>query len=553
MALSRGGHSNWLKNNKVAECFNMEDIDQLFEGCSIFNEKIGVLMSLLEQLSKLPLSLNSQKSLLDLLFELFDNIQGNIYLHHPNIKRLYEYVLLHLNDETVEHAYLTYHKLRSLYRKTLYNKEHARDVLILLERRFPNLKNDHETHLKEIIRKTIDANFGDFLNDCKVSIDEFEKRFPNIYAVFIHPLKSNSAYHSIPLYIFYCNPVFFGWFCSYLSNLDKNGRAKEFIERLEGFLQMLPEVLDKDNHRIFLQKIDEVVRSNEKSSLNEISDKAYGTYAEILYLEKLAQKMVEDNFSVEQIKIPSQAIQKNMKICDFRLIGKNKTCRIIEIKGKVPGHGVDGSLGILNDFFINYSPGLVTFLHYVCPDINLLELFPSLAFYDPAVYEVPTIITKFIFRQRVIDRNLSRKKMKRPQEQGLIKDILLSLFDAHLPLSMGEQIGDDEERLQEKKAIAESLFEKEFIKNTISNAFEKFRIEKVLAQQASHTVNKYALHWFLSIPSSLIVDSYSEDAGLTLKLREHIQQKIIKDCFREVRSKLFPDFENECVELVFIN
>jgi hypothetical protein len=51
----------------------------------------------------------------------------------------------------------------------------------------------------------------------------------------------------------------------------------------------------------------------------------------------------------------------------------------------------------------------------------------------------------------------------------------------------------------------------------------------------------------------LIVDPYSEDAGLTLTLREHIQQRIIKDCFREVRSKLFPDFENECVELVFIN
>lgn len=97
------------------------------------------------------------------------------------------------------------------------------------------------------------------------------------------------------------------------------------------------------------------------------------------------------------------------------------------------------------------------------------------------------------------------------------------------------------------------MFEKEFIKNTISNAFEKFRIEKVLAQQSSLTVNKYALHWFLSIPSSLIIDSYSEDPGLTLTLREHIQQRIITDCFKEVRSKLFPDFENECVELVFLD
>lgn len=545
--------ANWLENNKVSECFNTEDIDQLLEGCTIFNERIGVLMSLLKPLSKLPLSLNSQKMLLDLLFELFENIQGNIYLHHLEIKNLYEYVILHLDEEITEHVYLIYHKLHSIYRKTLYNKNQAREILVLLERRFPYLKNKHENCIQEIIKKITDINLGDFLNDCKISISEFERHFPQIYEIFIHPLKDNSVYHSIPLYIFYCNPVFFGWFFSYLSNRDKNGRAKEFIERLEAFLQMLPKVLDEDNRRIFLQKIDEVVRSNEKSSLTEISDKAYGVYAEILYLEKLAPKMLEDDFFVEHIKIPSQAIQKNMKICDFRLFGKNKDCRIIEIKGKFPGHGVDGSLGILNDFFINYSPNLVTFLHYVCPDIDVLELFPSLVYYEPAEYEIPTIITKFIFRQRVIDRNLSRNKMKKPQEQQLIKDILRSLFDAHIPLSMGERIGDDEERLQEKKASAESLFEKEFIKNTISNAFEKFRIEKRLAQQALLTVNKYALHWFLSIPSSLLVDPYSEEVGLTLTLREHIQQRIIKDCFKEVRSKLFPDFENELVELVFMN
>lgn len=87
--------------------------------------------------------------------------------------------------------------------------------------------------------------------------------------------------------------------------------------------------------------------------------------------------------------------------------------------------------------------------------------------------------------------------------------------------AMREQIGDDEERLQEKKALAESLFEKEFIKNTISNAFEKFRIEKILAQQVSLTVNKYALHWFLSIPFSLIVDPYSEDNDIIQVIYSH--------------------------------
>ncbi len=214
-------------------------------------------------------------------------------------------------------------------------------------------------------------------------------------------------------------------------------------------------------------------------------------------------------------------------------------CRIVEIKGKTPGHGVDGSLGVLNDFLINYGPNLVNFLHYVCPEIDLLKLFPSLVCYEPADYEVPTAISKFIFRQRVIDRNLSRKKIKRHHEEVLISDILYSLYDAHIPLSMGQRIGEDQERLQQKMSLAESLYEKEFIENTISNALEKFRVEKEWAQQTSHIVDSYTLCWLLSMPSSLIVDAYAEDDTPTLTLRENIQRRIVEDCLKKRVRKHF--------------
>jgi excisionase family DNA binding protein len=539
---------DWLKNHKISECFNPDDVDQLIEGCNIFNEKIKILMSLLQPLSKLSISSKSQMFLVDLLIELFENPHGHIYLHHPDIRKLYEYILPRLNEDVAACAHCVYDKLRSLYRTTLYNKELMQPVLALLETRFSTLKKGHEDFIEKIVRRSVDPCLLDFLKDRKESIDEFKRHFPNTHQLFIHPLESNSSYHSIPLYIFYCNPVFFGWFCSYLSNLDKNGRARGFIERLETFLQKLPEVLDEENRQIFLRKIEEVVISTKKSSLHEISDKAYGAYAEMLYLEKHMHNLIKADFSIDKIEIPAHAAQK---ICDFRLISK-ELCRIVEIKGKTPGHGVDGSLGVLNDFLINYTPSLVNLLHYVCPEIELSELFPSLVCYEPADYEVPMAISKFIFRQRVIDRNLTRKKIKRKHEQELISDILYSLYDAHIPLSMGQRIGEDQERLQQKMSLAESLYEKEFIENTISNALEKFRVEKEWAQQTSHNVDSYVLCWLFSIPSSLIVDVYAEDDTPTLTLRENIQRRIVETCLK-AHLKAFPDLENERVEIVFLS
>ena len=92
----------------------------------------------------------------------------------------------------------------------------------------------------------------------------------------------------------------------------------------------------------------------------------------MLYLEKHMHNLIKTDFPIDKIEIPAQAAQK---ICDFRLISKEMLCRIVEIKGKTPGHGVDGSLGVLNDFLINYTPNLVNLLHYVCPEINLWSCF----------------------------------------------------------------------------------------------------------------------------------------------------------------------------------
>src|SRR5580658_3009659 len=50
---------DWLKNHKISECFNPDDVDQLIEGCNIFNEKIKILMSLLQPLSNLSISSKS--------------------------------------------------------------------------------------------------------------------------------------------------------------------------------------------------------------------------------------------------------------------------------------------------------------------------------------------------------------------------------------------------------------------------------------------------------------------------------------------------------------
>ncbi len=487
--------------------------------------------------------------LVDLLIELFENPHGHIYLHHPDIQKLYEYILPRLNQDVATCAHCAYDKLRSLYRTTLYNKELMQPILVLLETRFPILQKGHKDLIEKIVRRSVDLCLLDFLKDRKESIDEFKQHFPNTHQLFIHPLESNSSYHSIPLYIFYCNPVFFGWLCSYLSNLDKNGRARGFIERLEMFLQKLPEVLDEENRQIFLRKFEEVVISTKKSSLHEVSDKAYGSYAEMLYLEKHMHNLIKTDFPIDKIEIPGQAAQK---ICDFRLISKEMVCRIVEIKGKTPGHGVDGSLGVLNDFLINYTPNLVNLLHYVCPEIDLSELFPSLVCYEPADYEVPTAISKFIFRQRVIDRNLTRKKIKRQHEQELISDILYSLYDAHIPLSTGQRIGEDQERLEQKISLAESLYEKEFIENTISSALEKFRLEKEWAQHTSHNVDSYVLCWLFSLPPSLIVDVYAEDDTPTLTLRENIQRRIVETCLK-ARLKAFPELENERVEIIFLS
>ncbi len=70
-------------------------------------------MSLLQPLSNLPISSKSQMFLIDLLIELFENPHGHIYLHHPDIQKLYEYILPRLNEDVAACAHCAYDKLRS--------------------------------------------------------------------------------------------------------------------------------------------------------------------------------------------------------------------------------------------------------------------------------------------------------------------------------------------------------------------------------------------------------------------------------------------------------
>lgn len=536
----------WQKCKQEGLCCT--DVDQLIAGCSDLDDKFELLIFFLK-LPKIMVSETAQCYFIDVLIGLFQ--KEHLYLYCSNTKDFYKDFIINLADSILNQALIAFDDLVALYRDVLLKTETRNILSIILdlfENRFPQLKERRESDLHRITNTFLDATLISFLDKHKKSVEKFRECYPNIYDIFVSPLVEDITYHSLPLYIFYCMPFFYEKFCLFIIVFEKNEKKDEYFENLEIDFHII--VLGKQNYKNIKEKISELITSTPKLSLYNISDKAYGIFTEIEIYRKLVNKQIETDFLWERCEIPIEEKKKKQKICDCRLFNKDNKCRIIEIKGKMPGFGAKGEEGILNDFFEIFSSSILRLLKYLFPEEDVVKFFPCLSFYVPFNYGQSLVHIQKMFSKKK-PRNISRE-ITQENEKFFIRDFFHLLYDFHIELPLAQIVKPETERYETFKNIEKSLYKNKFLENTITNVLNKFKDEKNRSQEFGYNIEKYKFYWRFSIPYTLIQDfDYDDSQNIAKKRIKDIQQNI-KDIFNDMLSKKHLDLDNDNVEIVFL-
>lgn len=547
---------------RFIDLISFSELDELIAVCSQNNLSVKERDYLIHVFCKLlknidgncsyDISIGSQIFFLNLLLDIANQHGSIIY----ESSTAYQYFIprLIISQETENAATNVSSELIEYSRDSVYpeQRKFIESMIDLIKARFLNIRNRYEKEKSQIIDSIFNVLIGDYLSNHRERFEDFKTSFPYLNSFFVEPLKAPS-FSKVLLYRFFCEPIFFRkiFIFVHLPLQDRNRSIylKQLAD-LESFFEMTSRKADCSD---FLKKVSKFVELVSSNSLNNILGESFGLHGEINNLQKVWELQASSVYS-SHIEIPlAPDSKKHKKIGDVRLhFPHTKSYQCFESKCKKPGFGFDGDESKLNDYLMNVIPLISGYVNICIPSINMLRLFPRLVVSDEYIFGrlsdlIHTISEKGI-RVTYSENELSDSNT----EKNVLKSVLECFYDNEFIMSEGYLLPTDEELLNHKKNLADILFAKKFLRNTLKESLKKFRDEKERAKENNLSIDSFVICWTLFTPDCLIYSPFFTQDSFTVDLVNHIRNGI-REIFNDILlSDEFSDLQNQKVELMFL-
>ena len=547
---------------RFIDLISCSELDELIAVCSQNNIStkersylIHVFCKLLKNIDgncSFDISIGAQISFLNLLLDVA-NQHGSIIYESSTV---YQYFIprLIITQETESAATNVFSKLIEYWRDIAYpqQKKFIESMMDLVKVRFSNIRNRYEKEKSQIIEDFFNFSLGDYLSSHKAQFEEFKTSFPRLNSLFVEPLNASSFSKSL-LYRFFCEPIFFRKILIFVHLPLQDRNRLIYLKQLadlEGFFETTSRKADCSD---FLKKVSKFVELMSSNSLNNILGDSFGLHGEINNLQKAWELQASSVYS-SHIEIPLEPDSKrHKKIGDIRLhFPHTKSYQCFESKCKKPGLGFDGDESKLNDYLMNVIPLISGYVNICIPSIDMMQLFPRLVVSNKHIFGrlsdlIHTMSEKGI-RVTYSENELSDSNT----EKNVLKSVLECFYDNEFIMSEGYLLPTDEEILNHKKNLADILFAKKFLRNTLKESLKKFRDEKERAKENNLSIDSFVICWTLFTPDCLIYSPFFTQDSFTVDLVNHIRNGI-REIFNDVLlSHEFSDLQNQKVELMFL-
>ena len=559
---------NELIKNGNADCIRFIDVmsfaelDELVTLCFQNNvnakEKsflIHVFYKFLKNIEKdciFGLSVDAQISFLDLLLGIA-NHHGSIVLEASEV---YRYFIPHLTTSSaIESAATTISvRLMEYWKDSIYpeQKKFIKSMVGLIYSRFSDIKTKYENEKSQAIESFFKPLVSDYLSSHSKQLEDFKVSFPYLGEIFIEPLKALS-FSKTSLYRFFCEPIFFRKIFIFVHISDRAENKTIYLNQLQFLEDFFAKLAKQPDCSNFSKKVTEFIDLMSSKSLNNILGAAFGLYGEINTLRKVWDlKASSSCFSHIEIPLETDS-KKHKKIGDVRLfLSSTHSYQCLESKCKKPGFGFDGDESRLNDYLMNIIPLISGYINICLPIINMFRLFPRLVISDEHIFGCLSDLINAMSKKGIRVNYSENELSKLDVEKEIIKNTLECFYDDEFIMSDAYLLPSDEEILNEKKRLAEILFAKDFLRNTIRASLEKFQDENKRARENNSSVDSFVICWTVFIPDCLIYNPFLTQDRFTLDLVEHIRTGI-REIFDEiVLVQEFSDLKNQKIELLFL-
>lgn len=492
---------------------------------------------------------------INLLPDLFKNFPQSLS-HYYTALDVFAYLIpLSLNSVGIKNAVdNTYRILREIRRNSIYLEERRfiNGFCEIIEEKFSELR-DQVLQEIAVFEKTffqIDLNW--FLLSYKKEIDSFKNQFPNTHKIFLEELTNKDEFHHIPLYLFFFERVFFLPIFSHLTAIksSKISLHVKHLQMLENFLGLIFQILSVNDGQVLNRKFKGLLESFKARNISTTADLSWGLYGEIRCFNELSTVSFK---SKDLIEIPDELKNNDGKVCDVRVFSAIlSSYQIYECKCKIPGYGYDGLESFSNDYLINYIPLFSHFITTCIPAFETIKYFPNFAFSNEQSYgnlaEYSSLMVKKGFSINYTDKELR----KTVNEQKILKDIIYCFYEEDFHISPGSLLPPEQVMIALKKQQAKLLLQKGFLKNTITNAINKFLDEEKRLNKSNSSIEKFVLCWILTIPQDLIDSPFFEINNSSDLLKDNIKAQIQEILNQVLALDDFKALKNHIVELMFL-
>lgn len=469
---------------------------------------------------------------------------------------VFSYLIPHAPDSaSIKKAvYNSYHSLREIRRNSIYLEERRfiNRFCKICEDKFSDLKDQVLQEIASFEKAFFQINLNWFVLAYKTEIHGLKNQFPNIYKIFLDALIGSDEYHHTPLYLFFFERVFYLPIFSYL-NASKSSKASihiKHLQMLENSLEKNFKFLSENDMQVLIRKFKGLLDSFKAHNISTTADLSWGLYGEIRCLNKLNAEISQAD---DQIEIPDELKNNDGKVCDVRVFNNARSsCQIYECKCKIPGYGYDGLESFSNDYLINYIPLFSNFITTCMPRFEITKYFPNFAFSNEQSYgnlaEYTSLMVNKGFRINYTDKELR----KAVNEKKLLSDIIYCFYEEDFHLSPRCLLPPEPTMITLKKQQAKLLLQKDFLKNTITNALKKFLDEQKRLKQNKSSIEKFIICWTLTIPHDLIDSPFFQNIDSSDVLKQNIEVEI-----QEIQNQIlslndFMALKNHNVELMFL-
>ena len=399
--------------------------------------------------------------------------------------------------------------------------QELKSLLGILAGRFPRLQELYNSKRDGILAEFFRPTTEDFLGS--ISTDKFSEEFPYVYELFVSPIKNSSLYRTKKLFNFYCNGCIYGPIMDVLA--ERSSSLKMMVEKLEKNLKLIRLHSGEESWKELVDRSQEVLSAS--NQLEVFTYQSIGLWGEIETASCLAKKYPNDKLVFVRSDNRFRT-RKQKRTCDLMVARHNENDLIlVEVKSKIPRHGVtDQQACMWDDFFENSSGSIYRYLVYLGRNNPLVfglswgQAFPLLSMCVGSSYGKPLPLISCL--------NLQDHESDDSDSVGLgsekkIEILLRSLFmKPRIFLPNSTPLGTDEERLAERHRQVEALMSKRCIQDPIQDGVNQLQEWRKRQLNEGHKVSGLCLSFVLCLSHRLKRDPLGHgdvDVGMSEELR----------------------------------